>query len=158
MGMVNKMERITLTSEQQAEIEAKRVELGTTPETVIIEGSNLKMDDHLQIDNSWEGVVVGPESGVVCFYVPAWPLLFAVDIEPYITDRIGPNGEVMPIFDPEQAEARAAGKAEAVEADKENGHHRTIEQSLKDAIKRLPHDQQSSARKLLKEKGVLKHD
>lgn len=158
MGMVIKMERLTLTPEAEAEIEAKRTELGVTEETVVIEGSNLVPGDHLQIDNSWEGVVVGPESGVVCFFVPAWPLLFAVDIEPYITDRIGSNGETMPIFDPAPQEAGRGASAPAPTTASKAKKPGGIKQALRDAIKRLPHDQQQRARQLLHDKGVLGKD
>jgi hypothetical protein len=37
-------------------------------------------------------------------------------------------------------------------------HPRTIQDALKDAIKRLPHAEQKRVHKLLLEKGVLKHD
>lgn len=153
------MERLNLTQEEQALIEVHRAELGTTSETVIVDGSNLKLGDHLQIDNSWEGVVVGPEAGTVSFYVPAWPLLFPVDLFDYITDRAGPNGETMPVTDPAPQARGAAAAAPAATPDKHHKpHRRHIKEVLREAIKRLPHDQQKNAREVMVRAGVLGKD
>jgi hypothetical protein len=35
---------------------------------------------------------------------------------------------------------------------------RTIQDALKEALKRLPHDEQKKVRAILHDKGVLKHD
>jgi len=41
---------------------------------------------------------------------------------------------------------------------KGQGHQPTIQDALKEALKRLPHDQQKKVREVLKAKGVLKDD
>jgi hypothetical protein len=41
---------------------------------------------------------------------------------------------------------------------KDKGHPPTIQDALKEALKRLPHDEQKRVREILKAKGVLKDD
>src|SRR4051812_29752044 len=97
------MERLTLTEDQQAEIDAKKVELGVEPDTVVFEGTNLMPDDHVEIDDgAWYAVIVGPSTGCIMAFVPDWPAMFPVDFAKFISDRIGPNGETMPIWLPEE--------------------------------------------------------
>jgi hypothetical protein len=94
------MDRITLTPDQQTLIDEFKASYPYfDPGGNIYTGSNLVVDDDLQIDNSWEGVVLGGEGGCVWFYVPAWDLILPIDLINYITDRAGPDGQTMPVFD-----------------------------------------------------------
>ncbi len=155
------MERLIVTPETQDAIDAYKLDRGGNfdPDGNIYTGSNLVVDDHLQIDSSWSGIVVGGEGGLVHFCIPDWGNLFLpIDLVDYVTDRAGPEGETMPIFDPVQVEARAASKTVAVAPDttQQHGHHRTsLADALRNAIKRLPHDKQQHAREVLRKAGVL---
>jgi hypothetical protein len=96
------MDRITVTPEtQQACEKFKATHKGLDPDGNIYTGSNLVVDDHLEIDNSWSGIVLGGEGGLVWFCVPNWgnPIM-PIDLIKYITGRAGPDGQTMPIFDP----------------------------------------------------------
>jgi hypothetical protein len=128
------------------------------PEGLIYPDSNLVVDDHLEIDGSWSGVVLGGEQLAVWFCVPDWGnAMMPIDLIDYITDRAGPDGQTLPVFDEVQVQARAAAKTAAMEP-KHAQRHRTFEQALRDALKKLPHDQQKPTRETLKRVGALKDD
>lgn len=103
------MDRIVLTPEQQAIVDAKRIELNVQPGDPIQEGTNLVQGDSIRVNDSWDVFVVCGESGVVGSFVPAWDNFYcAIDLVESVTDRAGPNGETMPIFDEVQLQAMAA--------------------------------------------------
>jgi len=96
------MERLEVSEQtRQACDEFKSTYTQFDPDGLIYAGSNLVVDDHLQIDNSWSGVVLGGEGGAVWFCVPDWgDLIMPIGLVDYVTDRAGPGGQGMPIFDP----------------------------------------------------------
>lgn len=152
--------RPTLSPEQLQLIADKRTELGTQPTDAPNPGTNLVQDDWVQIDNSWYAWIVAPDSGCTGSYIPDWDLYLSIgSLEDYISDRAGPNGETMPIFDPVEAQARAAAKpaGDPKHAAKGEQHapRRALQQVLREAIKRLPHNDQKRARQTLRQAGVL---
>lgn len=149
------MERLQLTPEQQTFVETSRAELSIQPNDVVQEGTNLVVDDHVQVDNSWLVVVIGGASGCVASYMPDWGQFWIpIDLVDYVTDRIGPNGETMPIFD-EQLQAR---HAQAAGERRERGQRRDIRGMLRDGLRRLPREQRKHVREVLRAKGVLGRD
>ena len=162
------MQRLVLTQSQHDQIDAKRTELGVQPTDVVVEGSNLVPDDNLRVMDTFDVWVIGADSGLISSYVPDYDMILPFDIIDHITDRAGPNGETMPIFDPVQAEARTAAKAGGTvqnpkmaakeERKEERAHRRDIRDMLHDAIKRLPRDQQKPAREKIRAAGVLGKD
>jgi hypothetical protein len=97
------MERIAETEYDQAAIDAFRTDRGVTMSDVVQPGTNLVIDDHLRIVDAFNVVVVAPEGGSIWCYVWGQIMPFG-DLQDYVTDRIGPNGETMPIFDDEEEE------------------------------------------------------
>jgi hypothetical protein len=103
------MERIAVTPQTDTAISDFKASHGAFDEEVY-KGSNLVPDDHLQIDTSWQGVVLGGEGGLVWFCIPDWgDIIMPIDLVNYVTDRAGPNGETMPIFDPPDEEEETVG-------------------------------------------------
>lgn len=159
------MERLQLTSTQQAFVDTSRTELSIQPNDVVQEGTNLVVDDHLQVDNSWFVVVIGGASGCVASYMPTWgDFWIPIDLVNYVTDRAGPNGETMPIFD-EQLQARRAkagdeGLRDATKTERreERAHRRDIREMLRDGLRRLPQEQRKRARDAMRAQGVLGKD
>ena len=157
------MERLTLTQTQQDAVAswlATKANDTLNPVSPDVPGTNLVPDDHLEIDGSWYIVVFGGSNGGVCSYVPAWELFFDCFVcQDYVTDRAGPNGETMPIFNPPvQARGAAAPAVAPSSTPAPHKHRRDIKEALRDAIKRMPHDQQKHAREVLRTKGVLGKD
>jgi len=156
------MERLQLTTEEQTTIDDfKSTYQDFNPDGLIYEGSNLVVDDHLQIDNSWEGVVLGGQGGAVWFCIPAWgAIILPVDLINYVTDRAGPNNETMPIFDEQQmfASATDATANPQTAAKAKPGSRRDVKEMLRDALKRMPKEQRKSAREKLRAAGVLGPD
>ncbi len=149
------MSRLTVSPAQQALIDAFKTENASTFDPEIAAGSTLVEGDHLEIDNSWYVIAIAGQWGCVACMIPDWgDLILAIDLVDYVTDRAGPNGEEMPIFDAQQLQARAASKTQAVE-DKHGHHRETLRRAVREAIKRLPHDEEKAARDMLKQKGVL---
>lgn len=114
------MDRLTLTTEQAAFVAAKRAELGVQPGDPIQAGTNLVQDDTIRINDSWTIYVVCGDAGVIGAYVPEWdnmpgnvePHFYCpIDVGDDVTDRAGPDGQTMPIYDAVALEARAAKKA-----------------------------------------------
>jgi len=99
------MDRIAVTPETQTAIDEFKAAHTAPFDDEVYPGSNLVPDDHLEIDNSWSGIVVGGETGLVWFCVPDWgnPIM-PIDLIKYVSGRAGPNGETMPIFDPPEEE------------------------------------------------------
>jgi len=157
------MDRLTLTTENEAEIAAWKAEHASELDAEVSAGSNLIADDHLQINNDWKVVVIGGQSEAVWSFMPEWPGVppMLIDLVDFVTDRIGPNGEGLPIFDETELQARAlkaGGENPSDAAEPEHERRRKLDQVLREAIKRLPHDEQKHAREVLKQKGVLKLD
>lgn len=99
------MERIPLTPEDDARIAAWLDEHGAELAPEVAEGSNLVQFDHIMFDSQFPVVVLGGQDGAIQSYFPEWGgETLNVDLIDYITDRIGPNGETMPIFDPPEEE------------------------------------------------------
>lgn len=131
------MERIVLTTEQQATADDfKDTYPYFDPDGNIYTGSNLVVDDDLRIDNSWEGVVLGGEGGCVWFYVPAWELILPIDLIDYVTDRAGPDGQTMPIFDPLEVTPLCEPSVAAAMA-RHTQNRRPFMEVLRDATRRL---------------------
>jgi hypothetical protein len=156
------MERFTLTPDDEAAISAivNDTQNYVTNVNLIIEGTNLVAGDQVTVNDSWTAAIfAGDDGGSAWCCMPQWGsvCLPIADLADFVTDRAGPNGETMPIYDEVQAQARSAAKTQAVEADtkQKHGHHRSLESALRDAIKRLPHDKQKHARETLKKHGVL---
>lgn len=156
------MEKIALTTEDEAAIAAWKTEhdaelLPRPP--AVYDGTNLVVGDHLQIDNSWKVVVLGGQDAAVQSYIPEWGgMIMNIALVDYITDRAGPNGETMPIYDEQQVEARGLAKPAAVDKHAQHAHRRDIKEVLRDAIKRLDHKEAKHAREVLRAAGVLGHD
>lgn len=162
------MERLQLNETQQAYAEAywqdNNVQIGDPA----LEGTNLVASDHVQIDNSWYAVLLGASvssPGCVDTYIPDWGefILPMWQIDLFVTDRAGPNGETMPIYDLQQMAARtadAAAKPEAAGAERreKRAHRRDLKELLREAIGRLPDDQERRVRQTLRAKGVLGHE
>lgn len=166
------MERLVLSPEEEGIITAWQTENASQLDPEPAAGTNIVVGDHLQVDNSWEVVVMGGLGGVVGSFIPAWGgLCLPIDLVDYITDRAGPppGNATMPIFDEQQMQARTAAKAgapnpkEAARAERkeeraERREDRDLKHALRDAIKRLPHKEQKHAREVLRAKGVLGKD
>jgi hypothetical protein len=104
------MNRLTLSPEHQALIDEWRAANNVQPTDVIIPGTNAVVDDHFWLVDSFNFIVAGPGGGnTVQGLVPEWemfePMMFDGEA---ITDRIGPNGETMPMQDEEQMRAMMA--------------------------------------------------
>lgn len=143
------MERIVLTPEEQTTVDEFKLRYPYFDEDgLIYEGSNLVVDDHLRVDDQWDCVVLGGEGGLVWSYVPAWALSLPIDLVPYVTDRIGPAGETMPIFDPPpEIEPQCAPAVEAALAQRKP--RRPFAEALRDAVRRLPEHEQRHCLKVL---------
>jgi hypothetical protein len=112
------MERLTISPEQQSLIDAFKQENegGFDPEPAA--GTNLVEGDDLQIDNDWKVRVIAGQWGCVACLVPEWSnaimqIALVEGRRTYITDRAGPNGETMPIYDPTPEEPEAGGEGGA---------------------------------------------
>jgi hypothetical protein len=160
------MERIDVTPEARAAMADFKAQnpANFDPNDLIYEGSNLVLDDHLQIDSSWQGIVFGGNGGLVWFCIPDWGnMLLPIDLIDYITDRAGPDGQTLPVFDEQQMQARAAkaaapqnpNQAARAERKEERAHRREVKEVLREAVARLPHDQRKHARQVLRAAGVL---
>jgi hypothetical protein len=165
--MVTQMERLTISTQTAAVIgDFKSTYEYFDPDGLIYEGSNLVVDDHLILAEQFAGVVLGGEGGAVWFCIPdADNVIMPINLIDVITDRAGPNGQTMPVFDEVQAQARmakaaAANPKEAARAEhrEERAHRRELKEVLREAIAKLPHDQQKHARQVLRAKGVLGKD
>ena len=103
MGVL--MERLNISPEQQALIDAYKAEQGSTFDPEVAEGSNLIEGDDLEVDHSWKVRVIGGQWGCVACLIPEWgDAIMAIYLVPSVSDRAGPNGETMPIFDPPDEE------------------------------------------------------
>lgn len=159
------MERLTISEQTQTAMDDfKSTYPQFDPNGLIYAGSNLIVDDHLEIAASWKGVVLGGEGGAVWFCVPDWgDVIMPIDLVAYITDRAGPDGQTMPVFDEQELQARSAAQASAQNpkhAAKDarhdaRAHRRDLKELLRDALQRLPHQEQKHAREVLRAKGVL---
>jgi hypothetical protein len=102
------MIRVEPTEDQQAAMDAWRSERNVPTDVVLAVGTNLIVGDLVRIVDAFDGYLVGPEpgGGTVYALVPEWgdPIIGFGDLEDYVTDRAGPNGETMPIFDDEEEE------------------------------------------------------
>jgi hypothetical protein len=95
------MDRLDISPEQQGLIDAFKAEQASTFDPEVAAGSNLIEGDDLQVDNSWKVRVIAGQWGCVACLVPEWgDAILAIGLVDYVTDRAGPNGEGMPIFDP----------------------------------------------------------
>lgn len=153
------MIRQVLTPEQQLIVDDYRTANNVKLTDVVVDGTNLVVDDQLEIDNTWPLLVVlsGDGGGAVNSYIPDWgDLIMPIDLIDYVTDRIGPQAQTMPIFDEVQLQARTAAKTKAP-GDKHHPHthRRSLEDVLRDAVKRLPHKEEKHALAVLKKAGVL---
>lgn len=152
------MPRLSLTADDQTAIDQWRTSNGVQPSDVVVVGTNLKVDDHLEIDNSWKVVVLsGDGGGAVQSYIPEWGgLILAIDLVDYVTNRGGPNGEAMPIVDEMQMQARLAAKQNPNEAAKDQrDRRRGLTRALREAVQRLDGDDRKRAKKALQERGLL---
>lgn len=142
------MERIVLTSEEQTTVDAFKERYPYLDEDgLIYEGSNLVVDDNLRVDDQWDCWVLGGEGGLVWSYVPLWALTLPIDLVPYVTDRIGPAGETMPIFDPLEVNPQCAPAVERALA--QRAPRRPFAEALRDAVRRLPEHEQRHCLKVL---------
>jgi len=99
------MERLTISPEQQTIIDTFKAEQGSTFDPEPAEGTNLIEGDDLEVDNSWKVRVIAGQWGCVACIIPEWgDIILPIGLVPYITDRAGPNGETMPIYDPPDEE------------------------------------------------------
>jgi len=103
------MDRITLTEQQTSFLSSLRESLGIQPGDPVQEGNNVVQDDNLRVDDAWDIWVVGGAYGIIYAYIPAWDegderVHFPIDVVPYVTDRAGPDGQTMPLFDPPPVE------------------------------------------------------
>lgn len=154
------MERLELTPEQQALVDNWREELNIQPNDIVQEGTNLVVDDHLQVDNSWKVVVLGGASGCVASYVPEWgDFWIPIDLVDYVTDRAGPNGQTMPIFDEQLLAARAAvANPQKAAPPKHPKPRRSFAQVLRDAVQRKLHAEHDHIMSALRKHGALGKD
>jgi hypothetical protein len=149
------MEREELTPEDRAKCD----EFMATYEYfdadgLVYEGSNLVIGDQLEIDHAWRGEVLGGETGLVWFVIPAWGApIFPIDLIDYVSDRIGPNGETMPIFDEPEINPQCGPSVAAAMA--RTKPRRPFAEVLRDALRRLaPADEHRALLQLAKH-GVL---
>lgn len=156
------MERLPISAEQQALIDAYKAENASTFDPEPAAGSNIVEGDDLEVDNNWKVRVIAGQWGCVACLIPEWgDFIMAVDLVDYVTDRAGPAGQTLPIYDPApEAGMSAAAKTQAVTAEpkQKHGRHRSLQDALRDAVKRLAHDQQKTAREKLKQAGVLSEE
>lgn len=135
------MDRLPLTPEDDAAIADWKV--NNTPEALdpVQLGTNLVVDDHVQVDNAWSAVVLGGDGIAGTYsYIPEWGgLTLNIVLSDYITDRAGPNGETMPIVDPPHVEHR----------------HAEVARRLLDAVDRLPGRQRAHALEVLRAHGAI---
>jgi hypothetical protein len=145
------MERIVLTPEEQTTVDAFKERYPyLDPDGLIYEGSNLVVDDNLRVDDQWDCWVLGGEGGLVWSYVPAWALTLPIDLVPYVTDRIGPAGETMPIFDPLEATPHDSECEPLITALlAQRAPRRPFAEALRDAVRRLPEHEQRHCLKVL---------
>jgi hypothetical protein len=95
------MDRLDISPEQQAIIDTFKTEQGSTFDPEPAAGSNLIEGDDLEVDNSWKVRVIAGQWGCVACLIPEWgDIILPIDLVDYVSDRAGPNGETMPIFDP----------------------------------------------------------
>jgi hypothetical protein len=104
------MDRQSISPEQQGLIDAFKSEQGSTFDAEPAEGSNLIEGDDIEVDNQYKMRVIAGQWGCVACLIPEWgdailPIGLVYSREStLITDRAGPNGEGMPIFDPPDEE------------------------------------------------------
>jgi len=167
------MDRLTLTTSQQAFLDDYRSTNNIEMDAVVAEDTNIVVDDQIEIDNNWAFIVIGPSvisEGAIDGYIPDWGD-FALPLPPFdvlrlASDRAGPNGEEMPLADEIQMQARAAKAAPTVdpkvaakaERKEEHAHRRDVKEVLREAVAKLPHDQQKHAREVMRAAGVLGKD
>jgi hypothetical protein len=110
------MERLTLDTEQQAYVDGYHTDHSLTPGASCNHaGTNIVIDDHLLMFDTWLCVVLGPSvdsEGCLDIYTPGWGMLFYMPVwgvEGGVNDRAGPNGQTMPVYDepPEELLARS---------------------------------------------------
>jgi hypothetical protein len=100
------MERQDISSEQQELIDAFKSEQASTFDPEVAAGSNLIEGDDIEVDHLYKMRVIAGQWGCVACLIPEWgdcilPIGLVYSREStLITDRAGPNGETMPIFDP----------------------------------------------------------
>jgi hypothetical protein len=157
------MNRLVLTPEEQAAVDDYRTVNNVQPTDTVVDGTNLVIDDHLRVDNAWDVAIVGGTGMFVIAIIPAWGgMILEIDLLNFVTDRAGPNGQTMPIYDPQQELARAAKVAPPVDpklaAKDERTDRRGLRKALRDAIERLPADQQKHARQVIRAAGALGKD
>jgi hypothetical protein len=121
----------------------------------VYEGSNLVVGDQLEVDHAWRGEVLGGEGGLVWFIIPAWGApIFPIDLVAYVSDRIGPNGETMPILDPPPEINPQCGPSVAA-AMAQMKPRRPFAEVLRDALRRLSPLREFRALVTLERLGVL---
>jgi hypothetical protein len=163
------MERLTLSPEQQTIVDNWRAENNVQMSDHVVDGTNLVVDDHLQIDNSWLCVVLAGENGDgVNAFVPEWgDFIMPIDLVDYITDRAGPNGQTMPIYDavePPQAMSAARVASGATPNPKDaardvHAHRRDRKTFYRDLIKAAPSEEaRRTLRSLLVARGLVGKD
>lgn len=157
------MNRYTITPEEQTILDDRRAEYGVQMTDVVVPGSNLVVDDHIEVDHAWKIVVIGAgqDGSIDCLMIEWGDLVLRnFDLFDYISDRAGPDGQTMPVIDEQGLQARAL-KAGGVAANPKHAakqHRRELKEVLRDAIKRLPHKEEKHAREVLRAAGVLGKD
>jgi hypothetical protein len=104
------MDRLDISPEQQGLIDAFKAENGGTFDPEIAGGSNIIEGDDLEVDNSWKVRVIAGQWGCVACIIPEFGnAIMAINLIDFVTDRAGPNGETMPIYDPPSEDEPDAG-------------------------------------------------
>ena len=167
------MDRYTITPEEQTILDDLRTEWGVQMTDVVVPGSNLVVDDHIEVDHAWKIAIIGPgQDGSIDCLMLEWGdmVLRNFDLFEYISDRAGPDAQTMPVTDPEpELQARQSARsateggqnpkhAAKAERKEERAHRRDLKEVLREAIQRLPHKEQKHAREVLRTKGVLGKD
>lgn len=156
------MDRVVLTPEDQAIIDAWKTEHGTTPTDLVLPDTNLVVDDHLRMVDAFNVVALGNEPGGYAWSY-AWgaifPLWLGQDCED-VTDRAGPNGETMPIFVPPPAPlaARSAASTSQTVSSKAPKKKHAARRELRDFLDDQKHSTAKLLRKHLIASGVLGKD
>lgn len=162
------MERLELTQAQQDYVNDYRSTYTVDPQAELTEGTNLIVDDHLQVDNNWYAIILGPSPdspGCLDCYIPAWGEFWLPlwQVEVYVTDRAGPNGEVMPVFEVEQplvaqaAAASASAAAHRPPPKPPRRPRRSLEHVLIEAVQRKVHADQRRILDSLRKQGAIGH-
>ena len=149
------MQRLTLTPEQQTLVAEYRTANGVQSSDTVVEGTSLKVDDHLQIDGSWNCIAVrGAGGDAIDILVPDWgDFIFPCSVTNYITNRAGPNGETMPIYDEQQMQAMLAAKKQ----NPKDAQPSSVD-ALRESLKRADKETAQKLRRALHEHGILKQD